>query len=157
MTTIKMELKPTVREIPADLETPVSAFLKLKGHGARFLLESVEMGENLGRYSFIGLDYLRNIKVLPDQVVVEERGKSETSPLEKPNRLELLRTSMAALAIRHDSLTCLVGGAVGYIGYAFVRFIEPLPSSLPDPLGRPLCNFSLASTMVIFDHVKHTR
>ena len=75
MTTIRTELKPTVREIPADLETPVSAFLKLKGHGARFLLESVEMGENLGRYSFIGLDYLRNIKVLPDQVVVEEAGR----------------------------------------------------------------------------------
>src|SRR5204863_7492288 len=72
MTTIKTELKPTVREIPADLETPVSAFLKLKGHGARFLLESVELVQNLGRYSIIGLDYLRNIMVLPDQVIVVE-------------------------------------------------------------------------------------
>src|SRR6185295_7977410 len=155
MTTIKLELKPTVREIPADLETPVSAFLKLKGHGARFLLESVEMGENLGRYSFIGLDYLRNIKVLPDQVVVEENGQSQSMPIGKSNPLEILRSLMAPLALKHDSLPGLVGGAVGYVGYDFVRFIERLPSRLPDPLGLPLCNFYLASTMVIFDHVKH--
>jgi anthranilate/para-aminobenzoate synthase component I len=99
-----MELKPTVREVPADLETPVSAFLKLKGHGARFLLESVEMGENLGRYSFIGLDYLRNIKVLPEHVIVEERGKSEVVPIGDRNPLEILRTLMAPLALKHDSL-----------------------------------------------------
>jgi anthranilate synthase component 1 len=155
MTTIKTELKATVREVPADLETPVSAFLKLKGHGARFLLESVEMGENLGRYSFIGLDSLRSFKVLADEVHVEEGGVVRKSPIAGRNPLELLRQLMAPLAIRHDSLPGLVGGAVGYLGYDFVRFIERLPSTLPDPLGLPLCNFYLASTMVIFDHVKH--
>ncbi|HLY09524.1 MAG TPA: anthranilate synthase component I [Planctomycetota bacterium] len=155
MTTIKMDLKPTVREIPADLETPVSAFLKLKAHGARFLLESVEMGENLGRYSFIGLDYLRNVRVLADRVVVEEGGRTSSIPIGTRNPLELLRELMAPFAIKHDSLPGLVGGAVGYIGYDFARFIERLPARLPDPLGLPLCNFYLASTMVIFDHVKH--
>src|SRR5581483_8545017 len=155
MTTIKLNLKPTVREIPADLETPVSAFLKLKKHGARFLLESVEMGENLGRYSFIGLDYLRNVRVLPDQVVVEEAGRTQSTPIGTRNPLEILRDIMAPLALKHEALPGLVGGAVGYIGYDFVRFIERLPSRLPDPIGLPLCNFYLASTMVIFDHVKH--
>ena len=126
MTTIKTELKATVREVPADLETPVSAFLKLKGHGARFLLESVEMGENLGRYSFIGLDSLRSFKVLADEVHVEEGGVVRKSPIAGRNPLELLRQLMAPLAIRHDSLPGLVGGAVGYLGYDFVRFIERL-------------------------------
>jgi anthranilate synthase component 1 len=154
MTSIKLELKPVVREIPADLETPVSAFLKLKGHGARFLLESVEMGENLGRYSFIGLDYLKNIKVLPEYVLVEERGRSDVVPIQGKNPLEIVRQIMAPLAIRHDSLPGLVGGAVGYVGYDFVRFLERLPARLPDTLELPLCNFYLASTMVIFDHVK---
>jgi anthranilate synthase component 1 len=154
MTSIKLELKPTVREVAADLETPVSAFLKLKGHGARFLLESVEMGENLGRYSFIGLDYLRNIKILADAVVVEEGGKSESIPIGGRNPLEIVRELMQPLGIRHDGLPGLVGGAVGTIGYDFVRFLEKLPSRLPDKLGLPLCNFYLASTMVIFDHVK---
>ncbi len=155
MTSIRVELKPVVREVPADLETPVSAFLKLKGHGARFLLESVEMGENLGRYSFIGLDYLKNIKVLPGHLVVEESGTSQVVPLEGKNPLELLRTIMAPLALAHDGLPGLVGGAVGYVGYDFARFLEKLPSLKADPLGLPLCNFYLASTMVIFDHVKH--
>ncbi len=155
MTTIKVELKPVVREVPADLETPVSAFLKLKGHGARFLLESVEMGENLGRYSFIGLDYLKNIKVLADHVVVEEGGRTEVLPHGRKNPLEVLRGIMAPLALKHDSLPGLVGGAVGYIGYDYARFLERLPAALPDTLGLPLCNFYLASTMVVFDHVKH--
>lgn len=155
MTTIKVELKPVVREVPADLETPVSAFLKLKGNGARFLLESVEMGENLGRYSFIGLDALKNIKVFRDFMTVEEAGRIETLPLAGRNPLEILRQILAPLAIRHQGLPGLVGGAVGYIGYDFARFLERLPDRLPDPLGLPLCNFHLASTMVIFDHVKH--
>jgi anthranilate synthase component 1 len=155
MTSIKVELKPVVREVPADLETPVSAFLKLKGHGARFLLESVEMGENLGRYSFIGLDYLKNVKILPEHVVVEEGGRTEVVPHGGRNPLEILRSLMAPLALRHESLPGLVGGAVGYIGYDYVRYLERLPATLPDTLGLPLCNFYLASTMVIFDHVKH--
>ena len=155
MTKPRTELNAEVREIPADLETPVSAFIKLKGHGARFLLESVEKGENLGRYSFIGLDYLKNIKVLPDYVIVEEHGKSDVIPIKDRNPLEILREIMAPMAIRHDTLPGLVGGAVGYIGYDFVRYLERLPSTLPDVLGLPLCNFYLASTMVIFDHVKH--
>jgi anthranilate synthase component 1 len=154
MTSLRVELKPTVREVAADLETPVSAFLKLKGHGARFLLESVEMGENLGRYSFIGLDYLRNIRVLPDSVEVEEGGRCESIPVGGRNPLEIVRELMLPLGIRHDGLPGLVGGAVGYIGYDFVRFLEKLPGRLPDPVGLPLCNFYLASTMVIFDHVK---
>ncbi len=155
MTSIRVELKPVVREVPADLETPVSAYLKLKGRGARFLLESVEMGENLGRYSFIGLDYLKNIKVLPDRLVVEEGGTVQEVPLDGKNPLEILRTIMAPLALSHGGLPGLVGGAVGYIGYDFVRFLERLPSLKADPLGLPLCNFYLASTMVVFDHVKH--
>ncbi len=155
MTTIKVELKPVLREVPADLETPVSAYLKLKAHGARFLLESVEMGENLGRYSFIGLDALKNIQVFADKIVVEEAGSREELPLQGRNPLDVLRTLMAPLALKHDGLPGLVGGAVGYIGYDFVRFLEKLPSTLPDPLGLPLCNFYLASTVVIFDHVKH--
>ena len=155
MTSIKVELRPVVREVPADLETPVSAYLKLKDHGARFLLESVEMGVNLGRYSFIGLDSLMNIKVLPDRLVLEEGGSSRILPLKGRNPLETLREIMAPLALRHAGLPGLVGGAVGYIGYDFVRFLERLPSLKQDPLGLPLCHFFLASTMVIFDHVKH--
>ncbi|HEY6548801.1 MAG TPA: chorismate-binding protein, partial [Vicinamibacteria bacterium] len=155
MTSVKTDLKPVVREVPADLETPVSAYLKLKGLGARFLLESVEMGENLGRYSFIGLDSLRTVRVFPDRLEIEEGGKVDARPLPAGDPLRALRDLLAPLRIKHDGLPGLVGGAVGYIGYDYVRFLERLPSLKQDPLGLPLCNFVLASTLVVFDHVKH--
>jgi anthranilate synthase component 1 len=156
MTSIKVELKPVIREIPADLETPVSAFIKLKGYGARFLLESVEMGESLGRYSFIGLDYLKNFKVVQDYVLLEEGGSAQVIPLNARNPLDLVREQLLPFSIHSQdhSLPGLVGGAVGYIGYDFIRFLEKIPSKLGDSLGLPLCNFYLSGSMVIFDHVK---
>lgn len=154
MTSARLELKPVIREVPADLETPVSAYLKLRSLGARFLLESVEMGENLGRYSFIGLDSLRTFKVLPDYVLVEEQGQPRVIPIGGRNPLEILRQLMAPLAIRHGGLPRLVGGAVGYVGYDFVRFLERLPALQPDVHNLPLCSFTLSSTLVIFDHIR---
>ncbi|MBI2932406.1 MAG: anthranilate synthase component I [Planctomycetes bacterium] len=151
-----MELKPVVREIPADLETPVSAFLKLKGRGARFLLESVEQAESLGRYSFIGMDPLKSLKILPKYLLVDERGRQEVIELAGRNPLEIVREQLAPLKRAGDcALPGLVGGAVGYIAYDFVRFLERLPARLPDPLELPLANFYVTATLVAFDHVKH--
>jgi anthranilate synthase component 1 len=113
------------------------------------------MGENLGRYSFIGLDSLKGVRVFADRLEIEEGGKTETRPLPPGDPLQALRALLAPLRIRHDGLPGLVGGAVGYIGYDYVRFLERLPSMKQDPLGLPLCNFVLASTLVVFDHVKH--
>ncbi len=156
MTSIRLELKPHLREIPADLETPVSAFIKLKRGGARFLLESVEMGESLGRYSFIGLHYRKNVKVVQDYALIEEAGSSHVVPLEGRNPLSVVRDLLRPFALtRQDhALPGLVGGAVGYVAYDFVRYLEKLPSRLEDPLGLPILNFYLTESMVIFDHVK---
>jgi len=152
----KGNLVAVMRSFPADLETPVSAFIKLKSHGARFLLESVEMGESLGRYSFIGLDALRTFKIVQDFILVEEAGRPRVVPLEGRNPLEVLRTLLAPFSLRipERSLPGLVGGAIGYLGYDFVRFLERLPASLKDPLGLPIGNFFLTGSLVIFDHVK---
>jgi anthranilate synthase component 1 len=149
-----MELKPLVREIPADLETPVSAFLKLRARGARFLLESVEQAETLGRYSFIGIDYLKSIKVLPKYLLVDERGRQDVIELGARNPLDVVRDQIKPLTLAGDGLPGLVGGAVGYVSYDFVRFLEKLPSRLPDPLGLPLASFYVTSTLVVFDHIK---
>lgn len=156
MTSIRLELRPTVREIPADLETPVAAFIKLKGHGARFLLESVETGESIGRFSFIGLDALKNIRMVGRDLVVEENGASHTIALKGKDPLALIRELMSPLALRPEDhyLPGLLGGAVGYIGYDFVRELEKLPSTLEDPIGLPTLNLFLTGSMVIFDHLK---
>ncbi len=156
MTSIKLELHPTIREIPADLETPVSAFIKLKAHGARFLLESVETGESVGRFSFIGLDALKKIQLVGDEIVVEEEGTSQTIPLEGKNPLDILRDLMSPLTLhtRDHTLPGLLGGAVGYIGYDFVRRLEKLPATLQDPIALPAMNLFLTGSLVIFDHAK---
>ncbi len=147
-------LTPVVREVPADLETPVSAFLKLRGRGARFLLESVEQAETVGRYSFIGIDCLKSLKVLPKHVIVDERGSQEVVELAGRNPLEVIREQLQPLSLDGTPLPGLVGGAVGYLSYDFARFLEKLPSRLPDPLGLPLANFTVTGTLVVFDHVK---
>ncbi|MBI4563440.1 MAG: anthranilate synthase component I [Planctomycetes bacterium] len=150
-----MDLKPVIREIPADLETPVSAFLKLRGRGARFLLESAEQAETLGRHSFIGIDCLKSLKVLPATVLVDERGRQDVIELDGRNPLEIVREHLSPLQMASaNALPGLVGGAVGYVAYDFARFLERLPSRLPDPLGLPLASFFVTSALVVFDHIK---
>ncbi len=149
------KLRPTISEIPADLETPVTAFLKLRSAGARFLLESVEQGESIGRYSFIGLDALENIRVVPGHAVLEHGGQTEVIPLDGKDPLDIVRERLAPLHIEADrELPGLVGGAIGYIGYDYVRMLEKLPSEQEDFLDLPICHFTITGTMAIFDHIQ---
>lgn len=147
-------LIPVYREMLADLETPVSAFKKLSDGPYGFLLESVEQGENVGRYSFLGADpkilfkskgHEVQIDYLPDEV--------DFHTSEAP--LDALRDFMARYKPVEDrSLPPFTGGAVGYIGYDMVRTLERLPDSNPDDLMLPDCFFMIAESMVIFDHVR---
>ncbi len=132
---------PVYREIVADLETPVSAFLKLNRGGYSFLLESVEGGERIGRYSFIGTEPYRTFRI-----PLEDKA----DPL-LPIAAELQQYKAAEI----DGLPKFTGGAVGYIGYEAVARFEDLPSPAADPLGIPLAFFMLADTMLVFDHVTH--
>jgi anthranilate synthase component I len=132
---------PVYREIVADLETPVSAFLKLNRGGYSFLLESVEGGERIGRYSFIGTEPYRTVKI---------PYNDQSDPL-LPVAAELQRYKVAEI----DGLPKFTGGAVGYIGYEAVTRFEDLPSLAADTLSIPLAFFMLADTMLIFDHVTH--
>jgi anthranilate synthase component 1 len=134
-------LVPVYREIVADLETPVSAFLKLNRGGFSFLLESVEGGERIGRYSFIGTEPCRTLSVGTNDA---------TDPLERVAR-ELRQYRLAAVS----GLPKFTGGAVGYISYESITRFEDLPSPQVDNLGIPLAYFMLAETLLVFDHVTH--
>ncbi len=133
-------LVPVYAELLADLETPVSAYLKLAaGEPYAFLLESVEGGERLGRFSFIGAGFRQVISV---------RGED---PL--PRLADLVGRREV---VRLPGLPRFVGGAIGYLAYDAVRFFEPrvaLPEA--DPLGLPDAVFMLADTVLVFDHLKH--
>ncbi len=150
-------LVPVYRELPADLETPVSVYIKLRNGGPSFLLESVEKGEQLGRYSFIGVQPPMTLLCKRDQVrltsgggaILEER--SGTDPF-----TELQKVLERRRPVQLPGLPRFTGGAVGYWGYDTVRFIERLPeTAIDDRPDLPDAAFLLADNLVVFDHVRH--
>ena len=134
-------LVPIYREIVADLETPVSAFLKVNRGGRAFLLESVEGGQRLARYSFIGTE--------PYQVLTTESA-DDTDPLPRL-AAELNKYKLVPVS----GLPRFCGGAVGYLAYEAVGRFEELPSPDSDPLGLPESLFMFVDTMLVFDHATH--
>ena len=153
---------PVYRELPADLETPVSVYLKLYGDGASFLLESVEKAEQVGRYSFLGFNPQRQIKTMGQKVILQDNGHVEErllSPDEDPLDVvaaELKRYQpVAPVHELVDSLPRFFGGAVGYLSYDLVHFFEHLPDTLPDELELPDLHMLITDTLVVFDHVQH--
>ncbi|MBM3143017.1 MAG: anthranilate synthase component I [Chloroflexi bacterium] len=134
-------LIPIYREIVADLETPVSAFLKISRGGYSFLLESVEGGERLARYSFIGTEPYR---------VLATKAEDKVNPL--PLIAEELKKYKMVPSI---DLPRFCGGAVGYLSYETATCFEELPSPASDPLGLPESLFMFVDTMLVFDHVTH--
>lgn len=137
----------------ADLETPVSAFLKLLPLRPVFLLESVEGGEILGRYSFIGLRPLLLLEVFADRTLIVE-GESRQWLSENP--FLILKKILHRLngSPSSDELPRFSGGLVGYAGYDMVRFIERLPNVTQETMPFPLAAFCLPSVILAFDHLQ---
>lgn len=152
----KGNLIPVWREILADLETPVSAFMKVGQGKFSYLLESVEKGEQLGRYSFLGSDPVLIFKSKGEKIEIIRQGKSEILRVKK-DPLNTLRKIMAGYkAIDSARLPLFSGGAVGYVGYDIVRFWEEIPDNNRDDLDLPDSLFMLSHTLIIFDHINHT-
>ena len=138
-------LAPVYRSINADLETPVSAYIKVARPPYSFLLESVAGGERLGRYSFIGTEPYRVVKTGPGQ----ERG--EIDPL-IPVQEEMEQYRLIPV----DGLPRFHGGGVGYLAYDAIRYFEPrVPPMQADPQGLPESVFMFADTLLVFDHLRH--
>jgi len=157
-----IKLIPVVEEDVGDLETPVSAFLKLKKSGAKFLLESVEQNEKVGRYSFIGLEPKITVRVEKESLILaEEPGLSTRAKLKrslelptKGDPLGLLRRILNCIEIEsHPGLPTLLGGLVGYISYDFARFFEKIPDLNGKP-DLPYALFYLVDRLLVFDHLQ---
>ena len=144
-------LVPVYRHIPADLLTPVSAFLALQGRSARaFLLESVVGGERVARYSFLGRDPLSTVEVRNG--VVYERDAEGTRPSGQ-DLLSTVRARMAQRGVEVSGLPRFTGGAVGYLTYDAIRLFERLPDRHA-PTDLPVASFSFYRSLVAFDHVQ---
>jgi anthranilate synthase component 1 len=151
-------LIPVYREFAADLETPVSVYLKLMDElGPSFLLESVEGGEQVGRYSFVGVAPRGMISLNGRSVTIEKNSTTETLELAAgEDVLHVLKEELGQFV--HADLPGLPrfnGGAVGYLGYDVVRFFERLPETAVSILNIPDAIFLLADTLVVFDHARH--
>lgn len=150
-------LVPVYREILADMETPVSAYRKIARGKYSFLLESVEGGERIARYSFLGTDPFLVFKSKGRDVQIVERMRADKVRLEDGrDPLHVLKELLARYKWVDDpELPRFCGGAVGYIGYDMVRFFEDLPDDTVDDLNVPDCFFVFTDVILVFDHVKH--
>lgn len=146
---------PVYKEILADVETPVTAYIKLaKNQRYSFLLESVEQADRLGRYSFLGANPSTIFRSKGDTVTIIRDGRP--SSFESKDPLNELRKLMQQYKpLRVPGLPQFHGGAVGYISYDEVRHFEKLPDHNPDPLNAPDLYFVITDTILIFDHVNN--
>jgi anthranilate synthase component 1 len=146
-------LIPVYREIMADVETPVSAYLKIARGPYSFLLESVEGGERVARYSFIGTEPERVIRTGVHGAPVSDSAKTvdhgDVDPL-VPIEREL--SGIRPVAV--EGLPRFHGGAVGYLSYETVRYFERLPAPAPDPNALPESVFMLTDNLLVFDHLR---
>ncbi|HMQ50960.1 MAG TPA: anthranilate synthase component I [Anaerolineae bacterium] len=149
-------LIPIYRDLPADMETPVSVYLKLQDEGPCFLLESVSGGEHLARYSFIGVRPRGVLTVTGNEAYIAAEGHGYAVKLENGlDPLSILKKEMTKYKhVRLADLPRFVGGAVGVISYDAVRRFERLPDNNPNELNLPEAAFMIAHTVVAFDHAR---
>lgn len=145
---------PISKRVVADMQTPVSAFLRLAGKQPyAFLLESVEGGEKVARYSFLGTEPHTVLRVRDGEVWVEEDGERRREDL--PPLIAMRRYAGRYVPVRVENLPPFSGGAVGYVGYGAVHWFENLPSSHENKLDLDDAVMLFFSTLVAFDHIQH--
>jgi len=146
-------LVPVWREVLGDLETPVGVYRKLGAEPNSFLLESVEHGERWGRYSFIGVNPFSIMTARDGSVRFE--GATPPAAAGAPDPLTALESALGAYrAPDLPGLPPLHGGAVGYVGYDAVRYIEQLPQTTTDDLGLPELWLLFTGQLLVFDHLR---
>lgn len=151
---MQKNLIPITRVTLADTETPISIFSKLKPHGARFLLESAERGEQFGRFSIIALN--------PEGELILDNGKITGSGklkeiVEQHNPYEAVKQIMNAYKVQDtEGLHPFIGGLMGFFAYDCLRYLENLPNVPKDDVGFPDMHIYLFMQVLIYDHLKHT-
>lgn len=142
---------PVYREILADLETPVSAYLKLSGDAPSFLLESAESADTIGRYSFVGANPYLIVSMRDGHAEFQREGKRHKEKFDNP--LDLIERELCSRNVKaNPDLPRFQGGAVGFLGHESVCYFENIPTTGQDDLGVPDSTMMFVDSFVIFDH-----
>jgi anthranilate synthase component 1 len=161
-------LIPVARRLLADSETPLTAYRKIRGQGESFLLESVEGGEHVGRYSFVGCNPRAVVRQVGNRVEVREGGRVvQTSVVGAPDGSGLPTVKDGLVVLEQvlqryrpaeiPGLPRFIGGAVGFLGYEFIHDVEPVvPRPPQDELQTPVLYFLVADELLVFDRVNQT-
>ncbi len=150
-------LIPVYKEILADLDTPVSAYMKIGDGEYSFLLESVEGGEKWARYCFLGCDPAVVVSSKGRNITIDENGKRHEKKIESGTPLNAIKEILARYnPVDVPGLPRFSGGAVGFISYDMVRFFEELPEDTVDDLDVSDSQFIVTDTMLVFDNVSQT-
>ena len=162
-------LIPVAARILADFETPLSAYKKIRGQGDSFLFESIEGGEHLGRYSFVGCNPRAVIRQNGNRIELIENGRVTEKfaiPVKEGtdcsqcvnDGLQVIEKVLSRYrAVALPGLPRFTGGAVGFIGHEFIHDVEPVvPRTPEDELGTPTLYFIIADELLIFDRVSQT-
>jgi Anthranilate/para-aminobenzoate synthases component I len=146
---------PICREVLADLDTPLSAYLKLADGAYSYLFESVHGGEQWGRYSIIGLPCLTIVKITGNQIRLEQNGELLESVTHDNPLIWIEQFKERYNVPDIDTLPRFNGGLVGYFGYETIGYIEPKLRSTgkPDPLGNPDILLMVSEEMLVFDNL----
>ncbi|MTI60488.1 MAG: anthranilate synthase component I [Firmicutes bacterium] len=151
----KGNLIPLYKEIIADTETPITAYLKLKEESS-YLLESVEHGE-FGRYSFLGLKCHALVSCKDQQLIIRDSQGNITETYRTDNPLLSLKEILADYKVVETSgLPPFYGGAVGYLGYNCIKYFEEVPQQATDDQKMPEMMFMISDTVLVFDHLYHS-
>jgi anthranilate synthase component 1 len=151
-------LIPVVREILADMDTPLSLFRRLDDGHTAFLLESVEGGEKWARYSFLGVGARAMFRARGQEVEWTEGGETRRFRVDG-DPLQVLREYLSRhrlVSADGVELPRFSGGAVGMVSWDWVRFVERVPDENPDELGCPDLYFVFPETVVVYDNVRHS-
>jgi len=152
----EITVRTIVREIQADLETPVSVYLKLRGQGESFLLESIDGGERIARYSFIGIAPCAKYILRSDSIHVIENGSERVIPY-TGDPLDVLEAELGRFRFNpQPGLPRFIGGLVGYLGYEAVTHFEPTLKGRLPAATLPEGIYQLADTIVAFDHARRS-
>lgn len=145
---------PMARQVLADLDTPLSAYLKLADAPYSYLFESVHGGEQWGRYSIIGLPCRTRIRVRGNDITLENEG-TEPESFSVDNPLDWIKTYAARFKVPEiEGLPRFTGGLVGYFGYETIGYIEPrLKSAKPDPIDNPDILLMVSENVLVFDNL----